>query len=253
MSRSVNSPIFSMKSAIIIPTYNERDNIRKLIARLLQHNIEDLHCVIVDDNSPDGTGAIADELAESHSHVHVIHRKKKEGLGKAYIAGFERGFELHADVLFTMDADFSHDPSIIPSFLEAIEDADVVIGSRYVEGGAIKNWSWIRRFISKMGNLYARTVLQTGIRDMTTGYRCYRRKVLESIDLNALSSGGYVVLVELAYKSFLHAFQIKEIPITFTERATGKSKFSMRIFVEAWIQVFRLRRMRKSVKPLTTQ
>lgn len=234
-----------MISAIVIATYNERDNIKKLVARILSHNIEELHIIIVDDNSPDGTGKIADELSESHSQIHVVHGEKKAGLGQAYKKGFLRAFEIGAELIFTMDADFSHDPSRIPAFIDAAENADVVIGSRYIAGGEIHNWNWIRRCISKMGNFYARNILGTNIQDMTTGYRCYHKKVLQTIDIQSLSSSGYVVLVELAYKSYLHHFSIVEIPITFTERATGKSKFSLKIFAEAWLQIFRLRRIKK--------
>lgn len=236
-----------MKPAIIIPTYNERGNIEQLVARIFGLSIPDLFLIIVDDNSPDGTGAIADKLTVKHPEVFVLHRQKKEGLGKAYVAGFRKAFEMGADRILTMDADFSHDPNIIPALLRATQDVDLAIGSRYIAGGGTKNWNLARRLISRLGNFYARNVLGVSIRDMTTGFRCYRANVLQSLDLDHLASGGYVVLVELAYKTVQAGFRVQEVPILFTERKSGDSKFSLHIFIEAYKNIPKIRYQRQKV------
>lgn len=229
-----------MRSLIIIPTYNEYDNLRPLIEQIFSFApATDL--LIVDDNSPDGTGQLADELAEAHPHVHVMHRSGKLGLGTAYIAGFKYAVEHRYDVAFEMDADFSHDPRYLPDFLRAIEDADLVIGSRYIKGGGTPNWSLLRRFISGGGNTFARFMLRLPIQDCTAGFRCYRRRVLESIDLDSIESQGYAFQVELAYRVYKHGFRIVETPIIFMDRRVGKSKMSRKIFIEGFTWVIRAR------------
>jgi len=230
-----------MKPAVIIPTYNERGNLEQLVTRIFGLSVPNIFLIIVDDNSPDGTGAIADALAVKYPEVSVIHRQKKEGLGKAYVAGFRRAFDMGADRILTMDADCSHDPDTIPVLINATQDADLAIGSRYIAGGGTKNWNLVRRLISRLGNFYARNVLGVPIRDMTTGFRCYRANVLQSLDLDHLASGGYVVLVELAYKTVRAGFRVCEVPILFTERKSGDSKFSLHIFLEAYKNILKLR------------
>ncbi len=197
--------------------------------------------MIVDDNSPDGTGKLADQIHEEDQRVHVLHRSGKLGLGTAYIAGFKYVIEHGYDAAFEMDADFSHDPRYLPDFLKAIEHADLVIGSRYVRGGSTPNWSPIRRIISGSGNIFARFMLSIPIHDCTAGYRCYRREVLESIDLDTIQSQGYAFQVELAYRVMCQGFRIVEIPITFMDRRVGKSKMSRKIVVEAFSYVLRAR------------
>lgn len=230
-----------MKPSVIIPTYNERGNIEQLTARILGLGVPNLSIIIVDDNSPDGTGQVADSLAQEHSEISVIHREKKEGLGKAYFAGFRQAFANGADRILTMDADFSHDPATIPALINATREADLAIGSRYTAGGGTKNWNLARRMISRMGNFYARNILQVPIRDMTTGFRCYRATALQSLDLKHMASSGYVVLVELAYRCVKAGFRVTEVPILFTERKSGDSKFSLRIFLEAYKNILKLR------------
>jgi len=235
-----NDPSF-MTPTVIIPTYNERDNLEPLVKRILGEDVEQLSIIIVDDNSPDGTGKVADGLAKTYPQVSVVHRTKKEGLGKAYVAGFRKAMAAGADRILTMDGDFSHDPATIPGLIEATREADLAIGSRYTKGGGTKNWHFARRMISRMGNFYARNVLRVPIRDMTTGFRCYRTKVLQFLDLDNLASSGYVVLVELTYRCAKAGFTIREVPILFTERKSGDSKFSLRIFLEAYKNILQLR------------
>ncbi|HCI82834.1 MAG TPA: dolichyl-phosphate beta-D-mannosyltransferase, partial [Ktedonobacter sp.] len=188
-----------MKTLIIIPTYNELDNLQPLLKAVSQ-NAPESDVLIVDDNSPDGTGQLADKLAENDTHIHVMHRTGKLGLGTAYIAGFKYAIANGYDAAFEMDADFSHDPTYLPDFLTAIENADLVIGSRYIRGGSTPNWSLLRRFISNGGNIYARLLLGMRVHDCTAGYRCYHRQVLEAIDLDTIQSQGYAFQVELAYR-----------------------------------------------------
>jgi dolichol-phosphate mannosyltransferase len=229
-----------MKTLIIIPTYNEYDNLRPLLQQIFTYApASDI--LIVDDNSPDGTGKLADELHAENSQVNVMHRAGKLGLGTAYIAGFKYAVEHEYEAAFEMDADFSHDPRYLPDFLREIESADLVIGSRYVEGGGTPNWSTLRRFISGGGNIFARFMLRIPVHDCTAGFRCYRRNVLESIDLDTIESQGYAFQVELAYRVYKHNFKIVETPIIFQDRRVGKSKMSRTIFLEGFTWVIRTR------------
>ena len=229
-----------MKTLIIIPTYNEAENLRPILEAIFSY-VSATDILVVDDNSPDGTGELADVIASKDTRVHVLHRPGKLGLGTAYIAGFEYAIAHGYDAAFEMDADFSHDPRHLPDFLEAIEYADLVIGSRYVHGGGTPNWSLVRRFISGGGNIFARFMLGIPVHDCTAGYRCYRREVLENIDLESIQSQGYAFQVELAYRVMQQGFRIVEIPITFMDRRVGKSKMSRKIVIEAFAYVLRTR------------
>ena len=203
--------------------------------------LEGLEVLVIDDSSPDGTGEIADRLAGELSWVHVLHREHKEGLGPAYLAGFRRSLELGADLIFEMDCDFSHDPQAVPRLAEAAERADLVLGSRYVAGGGTRNWGLVRRFISRGGSLYAQALLQLGIRDLTGGFKCYRRRVLETIDLDAIDSRGYAFQIETTYRAIRAGFSVVEVPITFADREVGGSKMSRAIVLEAIWKVPALR------------
>ena len=203
--------------------------------------LEGLEVLVIDDSSPDGTGEIADRLSKEVSWVHVLHREHKEGLGPAYLAGFHRALELGADLVFEMDCDFSHDPRDVPRLAEATERADLVLGSRYVEGGGTRDWGLVRRFISRGGSLYAQVLLQLGIRDLTGGFKCYRRRVLETIDLDAIDSRGYAFQIETTYRAIRAGFSVVEVPITFADREVGGSKMSKAIVLEAIWKVPALR------------
>src|SRR5438552_8022928 len=240
-----------MKTLIIIPTYNEIDNLPPLIKEIFLFAPE-TDILIVDDNSPDGTGELADELQHQHAQVRVLHRFAKLGLGTAYIAGFKYAIEHGYDAAFEMDADFSHDPRYLPDFLKAIEHADLVIGSRYIPGGDTPNWTMLRRLISGGGNIFARFMLGIPVHDCTAGYRCYRRKVLESIDLDTIQSQGYAFQIELVYRIMKQGFKIVEIPITFIDRRVGKSKMSHKIVIEAFTYVFKARFSKQPKKSNST-
>lgn len=229
-----------MKTLIIIPTYNELENLRPLLTEIFSY-VPETHVLIVDDNSPDGTGKLADEIQNENPQVQVLHRSGKLGLGTAYIAGFKYAVEHEYDAAFEMDADFSHNPRYLPAFLTAIEHADLVIGSRYIPGGDTPNWSLVRRFISSGGNIFARFMLRIPVQDCTAGFRCYRTTVLRSIDLDSIQSQGYAFQVELAYRVMLQNFKIVETPIIFVDRRVGKSKMSRKIVIEAFIYVLRTR------------
>jgi len=203
--------------------------------------MEGLEVLVVDDNSPDGTGQIAERLAAELPWTHVLHRGRKEGLGPAYLAGFRRALELGADLVFEMDCDFSHEPEDVPRLLAAAEDADLVLGSRYVPGGGTRNWGLVRRFISRGGSLYAQALLQLGIRDLTGGFKCYRRRVLETIDLDGISSLGYAFQIETTYRTLRAGFRVVEVPIHFSDREVGGSKMSKAIVAEAIWKVPALR------------
>jgi dolichol-phosphate mannosyltransferase len=230
-----------MKTIIVIPTYNEKNNLTELVKGIFSLAIENLSLIVVDDNSPDGTGILADQLAAEMPGIAVIHRHNKGGLGSAYIAGFQAALKSGADYIMEMDADFSHDYHFLPDFLREIKTADLVLGSRYIRGGEIKNWGLTRKLVSSLGNIYARFVLGAPIRDLTGGFKCYRRAVLEKINLDELDSQGYVFQIETTYLAWVKKFIVKEIPIVFTERRAGKSKFDFKIFLEALFRVLLLR------------
>jgi dolichol-phosphate mannosyltransferase len=229
-----------VKAVVCLPTYNERENLERMVLALADKGVSVL---VIDDNSPDGTGELADRLAAEHEHVEVLHREVKEGLGPAYLAGFRRALNEGAELVLEMDADFSHDPHDVPRLVAAAADADLVLGSRYVEGGAVGNWGRVRRFVSSGGSWYARVLLGVAVRDMTCGFRCYRRAVLETLDLDASASQGYVFQIESTYRTLRAGFRVVEIPITFVDRELGGSKMSRRIVLEAiWkVPVLRLR------------
>lgn len=233
------------KISIILPTYNERENIGKLINKILavfQKNSLFGCIIIVDDNSPDGTGQVAEAVRLANlEKIFVIGRPKKLGLGSAYVEGFKKALALDSDYIFEMDADLSHDPNDIPRFLKEAENYDLVLGSRYVKGGQIKNWNIFRKLISRGGTFYARLILGIPIYDLTSGFKCFRRVVLKKLDFSDIQSDGYAFQVELTYKAYKAGFKIKEIPITFKERKKGASKFSQNIFWEAVFAVWKLR------------
>jgi dolichol-phosphate mannosyltransferase len=237
-----------MKTLIIIPTYNEVENLPLLLEEIFSYApIADV--LIVDDNSPDGTGELAEEIRKQNPQVYVLHRPGKLGLGTAYIAGFKYAIQHGYDAVFEMDADFSHDPRYLPDFLKAIEDADLVIGSRYIPGGSTPNWSMIRRLISGSGNTFARFLLGIPVHDCTGGFRCYRSQVLQSINLDAVQSRGYAFQVELAYRVLQQGFKIVETPIRFMDRRLGASKMSRKIVIEAFTYVVRTRFSKQAFAP----
>ena len=225
---------------IVIPTYNERDNIEKLTGEILGLGL-DIHILIVDDNSPDGTGEIADELVKRHEEIHVVHRKGKMGLGSAYIEGFRYAINAGAEFIFEMDADFSHNPATIPAFLEKAKEYDLVIGSRYLNGVSVVNWPIRRLMLSYFANAYTRAITGLTISDCTGGFKCFRRKVLETIDLNNIRSDGYSFQIEMNYRCVEKGFSVSEIPIIFIDRHAGASKMSKKIVREAVFMVWRLR------------
>jgi dolichol-phosphate mannosyltransferase len=229
------------KIFIIIPTYNEKSNIEKLLEQVFGLDIENLHILVVDDNSPDGTGQLVESLKSKYSNLEILHRNEKSGLGRAYIAGFKYVLKKDSDLIFEMDADFSHHPKYIPEFLKAAENYDLVLGSRYIKGGGTENWNWLRKLISRFGNIYARLILGVPFKDLTGGFKCYRRKVLESINLDNLESVGYNFQIETTYHAWKKGFKITEIPIIFTERAEGKSKFDVKIIIESFWKVLKLK------------
>jgi dolichol-phosphate mannosyltransferase len=218
---------------LVLPTYDERDNLEALAAAALANLPADARVLVVDDNSPDGTGRIADRLAAAEERIEVLHRPRKEGLGPAYLAGFRRALEFGAGSVLEMDCDFSHDPADLPRLLAAIEDADLAIGSRYVAGGAVENWTPLRKAVSRGGSAYARLVLGMSVRDLTGGFKCFRRSVLEGIPLDSVSSRGYAFQVEMTYRAVEAGFRIAEVPISFHERRAGASKMSGKIVAEA--------------------
>lgn len=229
-----------VKSLIAIPTYNERENIVGLIEDILRI-VPATDLLIIDDNSPDGTGQVVDEIASRLPQVHVLHRPGKLGLGTAYVRGFQYAIEQGYDFVFEMDADYSHDPRYLPSFFQAVEKADLVIGSRYIRGGGTPNWSALRKFISGGGNTFARAVLGIPTHDCTSGFRCYRTSALRTLDLNLIHAQGYAFQVELAYIFWKRNYRVREVPIIFVDRRVGKSKMSRKIFVEAFLWVLRTR------------
>ncbi|HEY3112216.1 MAG TPA: polyprenol monophosphomannose synthase [Gemmatimonadaceae bacterium] len=229
------------RALVIVPTYNERFNIARLIPAILAQD-PSLEVLVVDDASPDGTGAIVDSIAANNPRVHVIHREGKLGLGTAYIEGFRWALERKYDLVFEMDADFSHNPERLPEFLQAIKEADLVLGSRYQDGHVnVVNWPMSRLFLSYAANVYARAVTGLPIFDTTGGFKCFRRNVLESIDLNAVKSNGYAFQIEMSFRVWKRGFRLVEIPIIFVDRTEGVSKMSKKIVREAVWMVWRLR------------
>jgi dolichol-phosphate mannosyltransferase len=226
---------------LVLPTYQEAANIEAFAEAVLAKLPASARVLIVDDNSPDGTGEIADRLAARHERIEVLHRPRKEGLGPAYIAGFRRALAGGAGLVLEMDSDFSHDPAYLPRLLEAGERADLVIGSRYVPGGGVGDWSALRRGISRGGSAYARLVLGVAVRDLTGGFKCFRREVLEAIDLDSIRSRGYAFQVETTYRAIQRGFKVVEVPIVFRERRFGNSKMDRSIVAEAAWRVPMLR------------
>jgi dolichol-phosphate mannosyltransferase len=229
---------------LILPTYNEAQNIEAIVAAALPQLAAavDRHTIlIVDDDSPDGTGRIADRLAEENSDVRVLHRARKQGLGRAYLAGFGMALENGADLILEMDSDFSHDPEDIPRLIAAAGAADLVLGSRYVPGGGVTNWGFVRRALSWGGSAYARIILGVPVRDLTGGFKCFHRRVLEALDLEQVHADGYGFQIELTYRAVQAGFTVTEVPITFRERRIGQSKMTARIALEAVWKVPALR------------
>jgi len=219
------------KAVVCLPTYNERENIEPMLRALGDKGVRVL---VIDDNSPDRTGELADRLAQELGYVDVLHRERKEGLGPAYLAGFRHALASDAELVLEMDCDFSHDPDYVPRLIAAVEDgADLALGSRYVPGGGVRNWGLLRRLISAGGSFYARVILGVEVRDLTGGFKCYRRAVLEAIDLDAVESKGYAFQIETTYRALRAGFKVVEVPITFADREVGGSKMSKAIVAEA--------------------
>jgi dolichol-phosphate mannosyltransferase len=229
------------KALVCVPTYNERDNLGPITAAILEAEPR-VDILIVDDNSPDGTGQLADELAAKSNRVRVMNREKKEGLGRAYLAAFKWALAEGYEYILEMDADFSHDPKYLPKMLdEAMSGTDLVLGSRYVEGGGTVNWGVGRQIISQGGSLYARTILGVRVRDLTGGFKCFRRHVLEELNLDSIQTSGYGFQIEMTYRTLKKGFVVKELPIVFEDRRVGQSKMSRKIFLEAFMNVWKLR------------
>jgi len=234
-----------LKFLIVIPTYNEIQNLKGLTEAVFQmvdskahlYGVSVVNVLIVDDNSPDGTGKLADELAKKEARLHVLHRNQKNGLGKAYVAGFAWALDRGFDAVLEMDADFSHNPAYLPEFWRLLKDHDVVMGSRYVDGGGVRNWGLVRQAISRGGSVYARAILGMPVNDMTGGYNAWRRQVLEAVDISTLRSEGYAFQIELKWRAWKKGFKLTEFPILFEDRTAGKSKMSKRIIVEAMMRV----------------
>jgi dolichol-phosphate mannosyltransferase len=234
-----------MKKLIIIPTYNEAKSLPILVESILLQHLDHCEILVVDDNSPDNTAAMIQSLFplnNSKIQVHVLNREKKEGIGKAYLAGFEWALKHDYDLIIQMDADYSHDPQYLPALLEGIKTgADVVLGSRYIQGGGTKNWGMIRKIISRGGSLYARCLLGLSIQDLTGGFKCFKREVLEAIDLGSIQTAGYAFQIEMTYRAIQKKFSVIEVPIIFSDRTVGQSKMSKAIFLEAVVKVFLMR------------
>jgi dolichol-phosphate mannosyltransferase len=225
---------------VVVPTFNEKDNIERLISQVLAQN-DGIHIIVVDDNSPDGTGIIVDNIAATNNRVHVLHRSTKMGLGSAYRDGFRYALANNADYIFEMDADFSHDPERLGSFLEKIKDYDLVIGSRYLNGVSVVNWPIRRLMLSYFASVYTRFVTGIRISDCTSGFKCFRREVVEAINLDKIKSDGYSFQIEMNYRCIEKGFRVGEIPIIFIDRHSGTSKMSKKIVREAVLMVWKLR------------
>jgi dolichol-phosphate mannosyltransferase len=221
---------------VVIPTYQERDNLGPVVARL-HAAVPEADVLVVDDASPDGTGELADEMAAADPRIKVLHREGKQGLGAAYLAGFAEALRSDYQIVVEMDADGSHPPEDLPALIAALDDADVVLGSRYVPGGIVRNWPARRQLISRAGNLYSRLALGVPIKDITAGFRVFRRQVLEELDLDQIASQGYCFQIDMAWRAALGGFRVREVPITFTERERGSSKMDTTIVVEAFWRV----------------
>jgi dolichol-phosphate mannosyltransferase len=221
------------RTYVCLPTYNERENLEPMLTALLERLGPDDRVLVIDDSSPDGTGELADRLATEYDRVEVLHRPAKEGLGPAYLAGFRRALAGGAELILEVDCDLSHDPDDVPRLIAAAADADLVLGSRYVAGGHIENWGLARRFVSRAGSLYAQILLWAPVKDLTGGFKCYRREVLERIDLDSISSHGYAFQIETTYRALRAGCRVVELPITFTDREAGSSKMSGPIVLEA--------------------
>ena len=228
-----------MKIFVIIATFNEIANIERLLKKVLEITLP-IEIVVIDDNSPDGTGKLVDKLKENEKRLHIVHREKKLGLGTAHIAGFKYSMEKNADLILTMDADFSHDPSYIPAIIEQSKNFDIIIGSRYVDGGKALNSPLSRKLLSRCANLFAKTMIGLKARDCTAGFRCYKTAIFKSINLDEVFSNGYSFLIEVLYKLQNHGFLVKEIPITFTDRELGMSKISKNEIIKAIETVIKL-------------
>jgi dolichol-phosphate mannosyltransferase len=227
------------RAVVCLPTYNELENLEPMLRALGDKGVRVL---VIDDNSPDGTGELADRFAAELDYVDVLHRERKEGLGPAYLAGFRRALADGTELILEMDCDFSHDPADVPRLIAAVEGgADLALGSRYVKGGSVGNWGVVRRFVSAGGSWYARVLLGVGIHDLTGGFKCYRRRVLETIDLDAIESKGYAFQIETTYRTLRAGFRVEEIPIHFVDREEGGSKMSKAIVVEGMWKVPALR------------
>ncbi|MCX6828489.1 MAG: polyprenol monophosphomannose synthase [candidate division Zixibacteria bacterium] len=230
------------RTLIIFPTFNEKENIEEITRAVLAKD-GSINVLVVDDSSPDGTGEIADRMARENPRVNVLHRRKKEGLGRAYIAGFKWGIERKYDYIFEMDADFSHDPQYVPNFLKDIKEYDLVLGSRYISGVNVINWPMSRLLLSYFANFYTRIITGLPVRDGTGGFKCFRREVLENINLDAIKSNGYIFQIEVSMRVWKKGFRIHEIPIVFCDRQKGASKMSKKIVREAIWRVWYLRLM----------
>jgi dolichol-phosphate mannosyltransferase len=228
------------RALLCLPTYDERENLGPMIEAILA-TVPGLDVLVIDDNSPDGTGQLADQIAAREPRVQVLHRAGKEGLGRAYLAGFAWALARDYGLILEMDCDFSHDPRYLPGMLAAAEQADLVLGSRYVAGGGTVNWGLLRKLISRGGSLYARTILGLTVRDLTGGFKCFRREVLEGIDLPSVECTGYAFQIELTYRAARRGFRVVEIPILFADRRVGHSKMSRRIVLEAIRKVWSIR------------
>jgi dolichol-phosphate mannosyltransferase len=228
------------RALLCLPTYDERENLAPMIEAILAAAPQ-LDVLVIDDNSPDGTGQLADQIAAREPRVQVLHRAGKEGLGRAYLAGFAWALARDYGLVLEMDCDFSHDPKYLPAMLAAAGEADLVLGSRYVRGGGTVNWGLLRKLISRGGSLYARTILGLSVRDLTGGFKCFRREVLEAIDLPTVECTGYAFQIELTYRAARRGFRITELPIVFADRRVGHSKMSRRIVLEAIARVWSIR------------
>jgi dolichol-phosphate mannosyltransferase len=218
---------------LVLPTYNEAENLEPLVEAARAKLPPSAQVLVVDDGSPDGTGEIADRLATQHENVQVLHRTRKEGIGPAYVAGFRYALERGAGFILEMDSDFSHDPAYLPRLLEAAKRADVVLGSRYVDGGGVSDWGALRRAVSRGGSAYARLVLGVPVRDLTGGFKCFRREVLEAVDFDEIATHGYAFQVEMTYRAIRYGFEVVEVPIVFRDRRVGTSKMDLSIAAEA--------------------